>query len=88
MPKSIHNDDYKIFCALLREVRERAEVSQMALAHHMKRTQTFISAAERAEVRLDFVQIREWCLGCRTTVAKLALLFERRAKPKPHQAPD
>lgn len=83
MPKSIHHDDYKLFCTLLRELRERAKISQVALAHHMKRTQTFVSAAERAEVRVDFLQLRDWCAICKTTVAKFALLFERRLKQQP-----
>ena len=80
MPKSIYRPEYRLFCALLRETRERAGITQTDLAIDLKKPQTFVSAVERGLLRLDFLQIRDWCQHCGTTVSALALLFERRLK--------
>jgi hypothetical protein len=53
-------------------------MSQEALARELGRPQTFISAVERAIIRVDYLQIRDWCRACGTTVAKLATQVERR----------
>ena len=78
MPRSIHRPEYKIFCAVLRSVRERAGMTQWDLARELERPQTFISAVERAKIRVDYLQIRAWAMACGTTVAKLAAQVERR----------
>jgi transcriptional regulator with XRE-family HTH domain len=76
MSKSIHRPEYRLFCAVLRESREHAGLTQAVLAKRLKRPQTFVSAVERGLVRLDFLQMRDWCVRCRTSVADLANEFE------------
>ena len=76
MRKSIHRPEYRLFCSVLREARERAGLTQAVLAKRLKRPQTFVSAVERGLVRQDFLQLRDWCVRCRTTVAELANEFE------------
>jgi transcriptional regulator with XRE-family HTH domain len=88
MPKSLTRPEYRVFCALLRDTRLRAGISQESLARHMEKPQTFISGVERGQLRLDFLQIRDWCQCCGTSVSKLALLFERRLKRRRSQGAD
>jgi len=53
-------------------------MSQEDLAQELGRPQTFVSAVELAKVRVDFLQIRDWCRACGTTVAKFVAQVERR----------
>jgi len=80
MAKSISRSEYPIFCALLREIRERAGVTQVDMAAHLEMPQPNISNVEHGHMRLDFLQIRDWCERCGTSIAKFALLFERRLR--------
>jgi transcriptional regulator with XRE-family HTH domain len=80
MPKSIHRPEHQVFTALCRDVRKQAGLSQEALADKLKRPQTFVSSVERGLVRQDFLQLRDWCTRCGTTVAELALEFETRMR--------
>jgi len=78
MPKSLHRPEHKLFMALLRDMRRHAGLTQEVLAEKLKRPQTFVSAVERGRVRQDFLQLRDWCGYCGTTVARLADDFEEK----------
>lgn len=80
MPKSIHRPENVTLITLLREVRLRAGLTQAVLAQKLKRPQTYVSTVERGLVRQDFLQLRDWCLRCGTTLAVLADEFEGRVK--------
>jgi transcriptional regulator with XRE-family HTH domain len=80
MPKSIHRFEHTLLCDLLRELRQRAGLTQAVLARKLKRPQTFVSTAERGQVRQDFLQLRDWCARCGTTLSALADEFEARLK--------
>ena len=66
MARSTHHPDYQTLLTLLRNLRERAGVTQLALAESLGNTQTFISKIERGERRIDVVEFIEICnaLGC------------------------
>jgi transcriptional regulator with XRE-family HTH domain len=59
--KTIHSPEYAIFLRLLRQIRERQEVTQEQLAEHWGVTQSFVSKCERGERRIDIVELRAFC---------------------------
>ena len=61
MARSTHHPDYQTLLILLHDLRERANVSQVALAQSLGNTQTFISKIERGERRLDVIEFVELC---------------------------
>jgi transcriptional regulator with XRE-family HTH domain len=61
MEKSTFTTDHRVFCRLLREAREGADITQVELAKRLKESQSEISKFERGERRLDLVQLRRWC---------------------------
>ena len=63
MQKSLHTPGYRLFCRLLRESRQDAEVSQTELAKRLGVGQDFVSKCERGVRRLDAVELREWCFA-------------------------
>lgn len=78
--KSIHKPEYQLFCALLRETRTNAGLSQIALAAALGLPQAYVSAFELGKVRQDFIQLRDWCSACGITVGQLADMFDARWK--------
>ena len=71
MARSTHHPNYQTLLTLLRDLRERAGVTQIALAESLGNTQTFISKVERGERRIDVVEFIEICeaLGVDSVVA-------------------
>lgn len=71
MARSTHHPNYQTLLTLLRDLRERAGVTQLALAESLGNTQTFISKVERGERRIDVVEFIEICdaLGADPTAA-------------------
>ena len=61
MARSTHHPNYQMLLTLLRDLRERADVTQLALAESLGNTQTFISKIERGERRIDVVEFIEIC---------------------------
>lgn len=61
MKKSLFSEDYRCFLKLLREVRERAGLTQKQIAERLETTQSIISKCERGERRLDVVELKAWC---------------------------
>ena len=59
MPKSVHSEAYRVFCALLTQGREEAGLTQTALAERLGKPQSFVSKYEAAERRLDVVEFLE-----------------------------
>lgn len=64
MAGSTHNDNYKALLAILREVRQCAEMTQEDLGRRLGNTQTFVSKMERGERRIDLVEFVEICGAC------------------------
>jgi transcriptional regulator with XRE-family HTH domain len=61
MARSTHHRHYQAFLGLLRELRERAGLSQTLLGERLGNTQTFVSKMERGERRVDIVEFTEIC---------------------------
>lgn len=89
MEKSIFTQQYRVLLDLLREQRRGAGVTQVELAKRLLRTQSFVSKAERGEIRLDVVQLRTICLAIDTTLGEFIAEFERRvSRPKRRRGAD
>lgn len=56
LAKSVHSADQRAFCALMREVRKKAGLTQHDLAKRLKRPQSFVAKYEGGERRLDVVE--------------------------------
>lgn len=74
--KSIHRDEFSIYTALLRDVRQQAGHTQISIAAALGRPQNVVSTIERGKLRLDFLQLRDWCRACNITLIDLATRFE------------
>ena len=64
---------------LLREMRDGAGLSQVALAERIGRPQSFVSKYETGARRLDIVEVFEICAACGLTLNKFAARLERAA---------
>lgn len=62
--KSLYRPENRVFLATLRAVRTRAGLTQKDLGDRLGRSQNYVTAAERGAVRLDGLQIRDWCEAC------------------------
>lgn len=62
--KSLYRPENQAFLATLRAVRTRAGLTQKDLGDRLGRSQNYVTAAERGAVRLDGLQIRDWCEAC------------------------
>ncbi|BDU21626.1 helix-turn-helix transcriptional regulator [Dyella sp. GSA-30] len=83
MARSTHHHDYQLLLTLLRELREKAGITQTSLAENLENTQTFVSKVERGERRIDAVEFVELCeaLG-HSPVAVFQEFLRRRVAPK------
>jgi transcriptional regulator with XRE-family HTH domain len=82
-PKSLHRPEYKAVLATLLEMREDADLLQSELGAKLGRSQSYVSMAERGAIRLDPLQLRDWCLACGTTLAAYVEKLEHRlSRPK------
>ncbi|MEQ9484946.1 helix-turn-helix domain-containing protein [Coleofasciculus sp. F4-SAH-05] len=77
MKKSVFSEDYRCFLKLLREVRERAGLTQEQLAECLETTQSIISKCERGERRLDIVELRAWCQAIGISLPVFITEFEQ-----------
>ena len=75
--KSLYRPENQIFLATLRALRTRAGLTQRELAERLGRAQNFVTAAERGVIRLDGLQIRDWCEECGTNLTAWANEIEQ-----------
>ncbi|WP_344458250.1 helix-turn-helix transcriptional regulator [Actinocorallia aurantiaca] len=57
MEKSIYSDEYQRLCALLKELRREAELTQVQVAKALGVPQSFVSKYESGERRLDVIEL-------------------------------
>jgi transcriptional regulator with XRE-family HTH domain len=74
--KSIDKPEYSVVCALLRDIRLKAGLSQGTLGLYLDYPQSHISAVELASRRLDPLQLRSWCLACGVSLEDFARRLE------------
>ncbi|MEB3279205.1 MAG: helix-turn-helix transcriptional regulator [Lyngbya sp.] len=77
MKKSVFSEDYKCFLKLLREIRERAGLTQEEIAERLETTQSIISKCERGERRLDIVELKAWCQALDIPLSVFIAEFEK-----------
>jgi hypothetical protein len=54
--KSVHSKEQRVFCDLMIEARNGADLTQEKLAKRLKRPQSFVAKYEGGERRLDVVE--------------------------------
>ncbi|MFD6073609.1 helix-turn-helix domain-containing protein [Amycolatopsis lurida] len=57
MEKSIYSAEYQRLCAVLRELRLEAGLTQVQVAERLQEPQSFVSKYEAGERRLDVVEL-------------------------------
>lgn len=57
MDKSIYSAEYQRLCALLRELRQEAGLTQVDVAERLDEPQSFVSKYESGERRLDVIEL-------------------------------
>lgn len=57
MEKSIYSAEYQRLCAVLRELRQEAGLTQVQVAARLDVPQSFVSKYEAGERRLDVVEL-------------------------------
>ena len=78
MGKNPKNRAYSVLAGILREVRERQQVTQVELASRLGETQSFVSKCERGDRRLDLVELHQFCVALGYRLTELVQEFERR----------
>lgn len=81
--KSIYRRENTCFLEALRAAREKAGLTQTELAERLGRPQSFVTGAERAVVRLDGLQIRDWLEACDSDLISWAKDVEARLAKEP-----
>lgn len=76
--KSLHRPEYTAVLDGLRELREEADLLQVELGKKLRRSQSYVSMAERGAIRLDALQLRDWCSACGTTLSTFVTTLEAR----------
>jgi transcriptional regulator with XRE-family HTH domain len=56
--KSIYSAEYRQLCAVLRELRQEAGLTQVQVAERLGEPQSFVSKYETGERRLDVIELR------------------------------
>ena len=67
MEKTIHSAGYALLLRRLRRARKDAGVTQEQLAKRLGVTQSAVSKCERAERRIDVIELRAWCAALRVS---------------------
>jgi transcriptional regulator with XRE-family HTH domain len=66
--KSIYSAEYQRLCALLRQLRLDAGLTQVQVAERLGVPQSFVSKYESGERRLDLVEVRHVAEAIGTTL--------------------
>lgn len=61
VPQSPHDDAYKLFLGMLRQLRHEKGVTQESLANRLGKPQSYVSKYELGERRIDIVETFEIC---------------------------
>lgn len=78
MDKSIHTRQYRILIGLIREERERRQITQEQLASTLSVKQAVISKIENCERRIDLLEMRQICLALEVPLIEIINKFEER----------
>jgi len=76
MEKSIYTKEYGIFLDCLRQARKTAGLTQQQVAERLGTTQSAVSKWERAERRIDIVELRQFCRAIGITLGEFVAAME------------
>lgn len=82
MKKSRPPREHRILVEMLRELRERASLTQIELAKLLKVGQSVISKWESGDRRIDMIQLRRWCRMTDASLVEFVEEFEKRLAAK------
>lgn len=68
MDKTIYSAEYQRLCALLRQLRLEARLTQVQVAERLDEPQSFVSKYETGERRLDVVELHQVATALGITV--------------------
>lgn len=74
--RSVYRAEYPVVVGVLRMLREKAGLTQVAFAAKLGRNQSYVSSAERG-AKLDALQLRDWCQACDTDLVTWAKAVEK-----------
>ncbi|NKS61883.1 helix-turn-helix domain-containing protein [Rhodococcus hoagii] len=77
MEKSIHSAEYQQLCALLRQLRLDAGLTQVEVARRLGEPQSFVSKYESGERRLDIIELRRVAVALGTGLRSIAESIEQ-----------
>jgi transcriptional regulator with XRE-family HTH domain len=80
MKKKVYIAQRSRLVSLLREIRIEAGLTQMELAVHIERDQTFVSKYESGQRRLDVLELREICQAVGITLEGFVKRLEKALK--------
>jgi transcriptional regulator with XRE-family HTH domain len=81
--KSQFSPEYKILLRTLVRLREESGRTQADVAKAMNRTQSVISKSELGARRLDFIEVRQYCLGLGLNMAQFIEVIEKELASSP-----
>jgi len=61
----------------LREMRVHSSLTQVQLAQRLGKPQSYVSKVETGERKLDFLEIRDYCLACEQDFISFVMTMER-----------
>jgi transcriptional regulator with XRE-family HTH domain len=74
--KTIYDAAYQVLVDCLRQARQHANVTQSDLANRLGTDQSYVSKYERAERRLDVIELRAVCRALNLAFAEFISNFE------------
>lgn len=81
MEKSIYSVEYQRLCALLRQLRRDADLTQVEVAERLGVPQSFVSKYETGERRLDVIELSHVARAINTTLQDVVSGLENQARP-------
>ena len=78
MQKSLHTNQHRILCELLRELRTKASLTQVQLAEAIDEPQSMVSRVEVGERRLDILELRQWLAALSVSLEAFVRSLEQR----------
>ena len=78
MQKSIHTEEQRRLCGLLKKLRIEAGLRQVDLAQRLRAPQSFVSKYESGERRLDVLELRRVCNALGIGMPQFVALLEER----------
>jgi len=64
--KAQHSPEYRVLLGFLREMREKANLTQRELGKRLKKPQSWVYNCETANRRMDVTEFIAWATACET----------------------